>query len=194
MAVMAVAALTASAQKGEFHITPHVSLGYAHISDMSDFESNISGAIGAEAEYMISNQFGLSLGADYKYIRSLNKTKTHNGTETKAYFDYSYLNLPVLAQIHFGEGFAFKAGVQPMFLLTADEHLDKESSHSTSYHNDSFKDELESFLLAVPVGISYTFGVPVTVDVRCNIPTGKINKHGDSCKMTDIAISVGYRF
>ncbi len=190
MAVMAVAALTASAQKGEFHITPHISLGYAHISNADDFESNISGIAGAEAEFMVTDAFGLSAGLDYEYIRSLNKTSG----DAKMYFDYSYFNIPVLAQCHFGEGWAVKAGVQPMFLLTADRHIDGKTSDSHLAIEGSIKDRLENFMLAVPVGISYTFATPITVDLRCNIPTSNMNKIGDKSKLLDIAVTVGYRF
>ena len=195
MAVMAVAALTASAQKGEFHVTPHIALGYTHITNAGDFEANLSGKIGADVEYMISDAFGLSAGLDYEYIRSFNETGTN---DAKLYLDYSYLNIPVLAQYHFGEGWAIKAGVQPMFLLTADGHLDGKSSHAQVSASGSFKDAYESFVLAVPVGISYTFDSDVTVDLRCNIPTGRMDKDlvngADSNRMLNVAVSVGYRF
>ena len=198
MAVMAVAALTASAQKGEFHVTPHIALGYTHITNGGDFESNLSGKVGADVEYMVSDAFGLSLGLDYDYIRSLNYTEKIGSEESKIYTDYSYLNIPVLAQYHFGEGWAIKAGVQPMFLLAADLNADYKGSNASAYKKGSIKDAYESFVLAVPVGISYTFDSDVTVDLRCNIPTGRMDKdmgNGlDSNRMIDVAVSVGYRF
>lgn len=192
MAVMAVAALTASAQKGEFHVTPHIALGYTNLSNAGDYESNLSGKIGADVEYMISDAFGLSAGLDYEYIRSLTETGTD---KVKIYYDYSYLNIPVLAQYHFGEGWAIKAGVQPMFLLAADAHADGKSDNSQVIITGKVKDIFESFMLAVPVGISYTFESGVNVDLRCNIPTGKMNKKGnEDSKMLNVAVSVGYRF
>lgn len=194
MAVMAVAALTASAQKGEFHITPHISLGYVHIPDLTDFESNLSGKIGADFEYMLADQVGLSAGLDYEYIRSLNNTISGGGAEIKYYNDYSYLNIPVLLQYHFGEGWAIKAGVQPMFNLAAEAHVDGKSSNATANAKRDLKKYTEGFMLAVPVGISYTFDSDVTVDVRCNIPTGKMIKDDKSYSMINIGVSVGYRF
>ena len=201
MAVMAVAALTASAQKGEFHVTPHATLGYAHMTNAEvtaeigtvDLASNIVGGIGADVEYMLANSFGLSLGLDYNYIQSLKNSIKRNDGELEFYTTYSYLNIPVLAQVHFGEGWAIKAGFQPMILLAADLHADGKGSNVVFNKKGSLKDACESVVFAVPVGLSYTFDSSVTVDLRCNIPVSKIDKGGDN-KMIGVTATVGYRF
>ncbi len=201
MAVMAVAALTASAQKGEFHVTPHISLGYAHISNSelnidgfsADLSSCVSGSVGADVEYMITDMFGLSAGVDYNYIQTLKATMKAGSSETDFYATYSYLNIPVLAQVHFGEGWAIKAGFQPMFMLDADLHADGKDSNISFFQKGSLKDHCESVAFAVPVGISYTFETPITVDLRCNIPVSNIDKEGDN-KMLGVIATVGYRF
>ena len=199
MAVMAVAALTASAQKGEFHVTPHINAGYGNLSNAEireevgsfDLTSHLLGGIGADLEYMISNSFGLSVGADYNYLRSTTEKNGHGG---ELYTDYSFLNVPVLAQYHFGEGFALKAGFQPMFLLEAEAHA--KNNNTSKSATKSIKDDFENVTYAIPVGISYTFETPVTVDLRCNIPVTKMNKYeaDDSMKMLSVTVSVGYRF
>lgn len=195
MAVMAVVALTASAQKGEFHVTPHITAGYAHMSDAKvnpdvgdfDMSNHVLAGAGVDLEYMLSNTFGLSVGADYNFIRS---TTEKEGSH-ELYLNYSYLNVPVLAQLHVGEGLAFKAGFQPMFVLDAKVHA-KGNSGSDS---DSFKDELKSVAYAIPVGISYTFATPITMDLRCNIPVTKVNKTDElDMKMLSVTLSLGYRF
>lgn len=204
MAVMAVAALTASAQKGEFHVTPHVSLGYTHLSDAkgttmfgtADFSHNLTGAVGAEVEYMVSNSIGLSAGLDYTYTRSSKDMYKVDGVEIDSYCTYSFFNVPVLVQYHFGEGFAIKAGVQPMFLLDADMHVDGKDKSTSVSKKGSLKDNCESAMLAIPVGISYTFqDTPITVDLRCNIPATKLNQDEIvDQKMLGIIATVGYRF
>lgn len=205
MAVMAVAALTASAQKGDFYITPHMSLGYVHSSDSKgeskelgelDFTHNILGGIGADFEYMLSNSFGLSAGLDYNYIQSMKTTFKNGSSELDVYTSYSFLNIPILAQLHFGEGWAIKAGFQPMFTLAADAHGDGKSGNNVAFQTGSIKDNCESVIFAVPVGLSYTFqDTPITVDLRCNIPVSKVNKNGsDDVKLLGITATVGYRF
>lgn len=198
IAVMAISALTASAQKGDFHITPHISLGYAGLTGNSDIDvpgaegevdvvNNLLGGIGADFEYMLSNSFGLSAGLDYNYVRSGNNSLTTGNKKIDAYTSYSFLNVPILAQYHFGEGFALKAGFQPMFVLEAETSVDGDS--------ESFKDACESVMFAIPVGISYTFSTPITVDLRCNIPVSNLNKGGkEDNKLVGITATVGYRF
>lgn len=196
MAVMAVAALTASAQKGDFYITPHLGLGYAHVTDFTDYEGNISGIVGADFEIMMTNTLGLSAGLDYEYIRSFTTTYGTKDMGIDTYATYSYFNIPVLLQYHFGEGWAIKAGVQPMLNLAADFNVDGKNviaSGDVSKLQDSFKDGINKFMLAVPVGVSYTFqDTPIVVDLRANIPTGKMFD-GDG-KLLDFVVSVGYCF
>lgn len=180
-AVMAIVALTASAQKGEYYITPHLGFGYMNMSNMDDLSGGIGGTLGVDFEYMVADQFGISAGLDAFYGES-NK-------ENDCYFSYGYLNIPVLAQYHFGN-FAVKAGLQPAFIIDADAH--------TGSVSESFKDGFNSFSLALPVGISYTFNTPITLDLRCAIPLTKQNKESepgfDDCKLTTVMLSVGYRF
>lgn len=183
IAVMAVAALTASAQKGEYYITPHLGFGYLNMSNLGieDMEGGIGANLGVDFEYMMSDKFGVSAGLDAFYGES-DKYNEH-------YLSYGYLNIPVLAQYHFG-GFAVKAGLQPAFLVEADEHCES--------HSESGKDAFNTFSLALPVGVSYSFKVPVTLDLRCAIPLTKQNKESDpsfdDSKLTTVMLTVGYRF
>lgn len=179
-AVMAIVALTASAQKGEYNITPHIGFGYTNMSKFEDLAGGIGGTVGVDFEYMMADQFGLSAGIDALYSES--------DKFNDAYFSYGFLNIPVLAQYHLGN-FAVKAGLQPGFLIEADAHHDGVSVDG--------KDGFNTFSLALPVGISYTFKTPITLDLRCAIPLTKQNKEdqpvGDS-KFTTVMLSVGYRF
>lgn len=196
LAVMAVAALTASAQSGEFHITPHVNLGYAYLSDVPDdcdeLSFNIVAGFGADAEYMLTDQFGISGGLDFNYMESGKSVLKVGSFEAEGYDRYMWLNVPILAQYHIGS-FALKAGVQPMFALSAETHYESTESSSHTQNDESFKDLMNSAMFAIPVGVSYTFDVPVTVDLRCAIPVSKVYKDADGM-LTPITVSVGYRF
>lgn len=205
IALMAVAALTASAQTGEIHITPHVGIGYANVSNlklpspiqinpdkmkMNDFSDLTSYTLGAEVEYMVSDNFGVSGGLDYFLSKSgevSESTENYSFEAKDMYFTFSYLNIPLLAQYHFGQ-FAVKAGLQPGFKLAADYHS----------NGDKAKAEIESFSLSLPVGVSYQFNnSPIVMDLRCAIPLTKMNKNkfpeGD-LKLTSVILSAGYRF
>lgn len=200
MAVMAVAALTASAQSGEFHITPHVNLGYAYLSNVGDdndeLSHNILGGFGADVEYMLTDEFGISGGLDFNYMESGKYTYKDKDGEGESYCKYTWLNVPILAQYHIGN-FALKAGIQPVINLSADVHTEASGSGVTVSGDYSFTDELNTVGLAIPVGVSYTFDVPVTVDLRCAIPVTGMDKDvdfGDNSLLTPITVSVGYRF
>lgn len=185
---MAVAAITANAQ--QIRITPHLGLGWMHFSQPSgsDDVKNQGFAFlgGAEFEYYLTEKFGVSAGLDYVFSRS-DKDKDSMYGDDWMYYQHSYLNIPVLAQYHFGS-LAVKAGVQPAFLISADYHDAKGDTHSE-------KDGYKSFSLSLPVGLSYDFKFPLTLDLRYAIPLTKQNKEGDfDVKQTTVALTFGYRF
>lgn len=197
MAVMAVGALTASAQKGEFHYTPHISFGYAHYSHDVDFgifnisiKHGIQGSVGADVEYMVSNSFGLSAGLDYNYYYFKDSDITPQ-LKTEITTSYSNLNLPILAQYHFGNGFALKAGLQPMFILSMNVSLGMDGE---SIIDESSTEDIKTVALALPVGISYTFHTPITIDLRYNIPITTLNTDEHYKKISGVTLGIGYRF
>lgn len=203
MAVMAVMALTASAQ-GDYRVTPHVGIGYTNMSNskfyipspvgLKDLDFDISNGFGAivgvDCEYFLSENFGISGGVDFLYSKGDKEGYKQQGIDTGNYYaDYSFLNIPVLAQYHVGN-FAFKAGLQPAFLLSADLHAGKEGKAS-------LKDDMKTFSLALPVGVSYDFNSPITLDLRCALPLTKQNDKsffGKDNKFTAVTLMVGYRF
>ena len=181
-ALMAVAAISANAQDKKFHITPHLGIGYMNVSGMGDYCDYVTAKIGGEFEFMVAEQFGISAGVDYQYGVCPEKDNVK--------YEFGTVNIPVLAQYHFGN-FAVKAGVQPTFLAEA------KAKYSTSHVSASgdFKDECESFQLFVPVALTYTFNVPVTIGLECDIPCTKLSKSGyDTSRITTVMVTAGYRF
>ncbi len=201
-AVMAVAAMTASAQS-KLRITPHVGVAYTNCSNSYDYNYNVKSNFGngigflagAEAEYMVTDKVGVSLGADFLYSKSdEEKVSTYdertgvNISTGDMYVTQSYINIPILAQYHFGS-FAVKAGLQPTLNLAFDFHK--------AGGKVSMTDNVNKFTLALPVGVSYEFKSPVVLDLRCAIPLTKLNKDnikGDNNKLTVVSLTAGYRF
>lgn len=207
IAIMAVAALTASAQKGECKFSVHAGAGYANVSNLefvanvkgngtNDFSSALGVVLGAECEYMVSDNFGLSAGLDYLYTKSGEISEEDFGTKyNDMYFSHSLLNIPILAQYHFGK-FAVKAGLQPGFTLAAELSM---NGKTATIGPKEYKDYLNSFNLSLPVGISLDCGSSTTLDLRCAIPLTKMNKenllnNGNDTKMTTIILTAGYKF
>lgn len=208
IAIMAIVAMTANAQQGDIRITPHLGLGYANMSNTKMIymmpltenpygEANLSNCFaffaGADAEYMVSDQFGVSAGLDVLVAKSDVKEvelPDYKFSTGDMYFNYTYINVPILAQYHFGQ-FAVKAGLQPAFLVAADSHRDG--------HKESMKDACNKFNLSLPVGLSYEFkNTPIVLDLRYALPLTKVNKEsvegGKNNKFSTVTLAVGYRF
>ena len=132
IAALFTVATYASAQETGFGFGPKVGINLSNQTLLDgDYKTGLTA--GVFADYRFSNLFALS--ADVLYSRQGAK-----GDDAKIKTDN--LNIPILANFYLVKGLAVKAGVQPGFLLGA---------------NDGMKDAFKTFDLAVPVGVSYDF-------------------------------------
>ena len=204
-AVMAIAALSSYAQQpvGGISLTPHIGFGYAIASEkiLDTFSGYITGVAGVEATYKATDMFGLSLGFDYGYgstvTESYNKSAYGIKTNGEAYFTHYMINIPVLAQLHFGQ-FAVKAGIQPGWTISpkfhAESSVSAEGTTINSKRDLDLDDDVNAFQLTVPVGISYTLNsLPLQFDLRYSIPV-KSYDTDDTFKLGTIMLTAGYRF
>lgn len=173
--ILAVAAFafTASAQDTGFGYGVKAGINIANLTN-SDGNYKVGFTGGIFADYRFSNLFALS--ADVLYSRQGAK-----GDDAKIKTDN--LNIPILANFYLVKGLAVKAGVQPGFLLGA---------------NDGMKDAFKTFDLAVPVGVSYDFNCGLILDARYNIGVTKVAKaeYSDDSKIRNsvFAVTAGWRF
>ena len=185
MAVLAIAALTANAQKthheiGEITIQPKVGLAignlsgkYTYVDEKAKLRFGLS--TGVEAEYYANYWLGISAGANYDQ---------QGWKLDKVTYKLDYLNIPLLANFYVSEGLAVKIGVQPGFLLNAREG------------NTNVKSDFKSFSFAIPIGISYEYQNFV-LDARTNWSVVRANKyHNDENKWRSdlVTFTIGYKF
>lgn len=202
IAVMAFSAITASAQlqqAGTFSIMPKVGIGYDFFTDsqyqdlvklLSDnkivkekLNGDIGLSAGIEAQYMVSNSFGISLGLEYQHYNTelVKQSSESDKIYWKDGWSLGYINVPILAQYHIGH-FAIKAGVQPAFLVLSE------------YGEKKVSEGLNTFAFSIPVGVSYEFKRPFVLGLQYNIPCTKLNKDGDlNVKTSAIQLTFGYR-
>ena len=110
---------------------------------------------------------------------------TQQGWETKAngktYTQkLDYINIPVLANFYVAKGFALKIGLQPGFLVSADD-----------------KSSFESFNLSLPIGLSYEFKNGITLDLRGTPGLTAVNKNSSSdwkLRSDCSTLTIGYKF
>lgn len=182
VAMMVSAATFAQNEVGQLTIQPKVGVNIANITDADDADPRIGLAAGAEFEYGITDNIGLSAGVLY----SMQGAKTtEDGADCTLKLDY--LNVPILANFYVAKGFAVKLGVQPGFKLSSKAKA-KGSGASVELDVDGIK----SVDLSIPVGVSYQYQ-NIVFDARYNWGVTKIVEDSDS-KHSVFQITVGYKF
>ena len=219
IAAMMVAAVSANAQfeSGTFSIQPKAGFSIAWLSNMPKLpistnttldKSPVAGVvIGAEAEYQLTNMISLAAGVNYSLQGSgwedYELKSGNNKVELKdAKVELGYITIPVVANFYLFKGFAVKAGIQPGFLTNAKMKAtikgEMDGSNMTTDVDNDMKDECKKFDLSVPIGVSYQFKVPVTLDLRYNLGVTKVNEESvsgvDDSKNNVISLTVGYKF
>ena len=189
IAALMVATLSASAQNevGQVTLQPKVGINIASMTGdtWADKKAKVGLVAGVEAEYGISEKFGLAFGALYSMEGCKLKT---TGMDKSLSVNLDYINIPILAQFYAAKGFAIKAGIQPAFNVR----------HKASYDGESanLKDlgiETKSFNFSIPVGLSYEYQSFV-LDARYNIGVTKLFKDADQGRNSTFSITLGYKF
>ncbi len=103
-----------------------------------------------------------------------------------ARLNLNYLNIPVLLQYMFGDGFRVQAGPQIGFLLSAKQKLDDTSV--------DVKDGFKSIDFSIPVGISYKRASGFGVDLRYAFGVSNINDGDDKITNGGLQFGVFYQF
>ena len=186
-------------EEGDFMVQPKVGLNIATLSDADKAITDLH--FGIEAEYMVTDNFSLGLGAilsnqgaKYDYYE-LNA----NGEDSRNKYtvDLDYVHVPILASYYVLPGLAVKAGVQPGFKMRAKAKLDDR----TIDLDDLYKlDQLltgedikvSKFDLSIPVGISYEYK-NIVLDARYNWGLVKVLNVGDAFYNRCFMVSLGYK-
>ena len=152
------------------------------ITDADDADPRIGLAAGAEFEYGLTDNIGLSAGVLYS-MQGVKTIIVDDDCTSKL----DYLNVPILANFYVAKGFAVKLGVQPGFKLSSKAKF-KEPGGSKEVDVDGFK----SVDLSIPVGLSYQYQ-NIVFDARYNWGVTNIVEDSDS-KHSVFQITVGYKF
>ena len=216
IAAMMVAAISANAQNevGQITLKPTVGLNISSVTKTDDSKVRAGFVAGVEAEYGVSENFGIS--AAVLYSQQGVKGNDEADIDLEDFRDFGidlgvgilsikgketikldYINIPILAQYYPIKGLAVKAGIQPGFCVNKKFKVEGTASVGPNA-NQSFNEEykitegIKSFQFAIPVGISYEYQNFV-LDARYNIYLTKAYKGGDGRNST-FAITLGYKF
>ena len=183
VAMMVSATTFAQNEVGQLTIQPKVGVNIANITDADDADPRIGLAAGAEFEYGLTDNIGLSAGVLY----SMQGVKT-TSLDDDCTWKLDFLNVPILANFYVAKGFAVKLGVQPGFKLSSKAKF-KGSGGSKEVE---VEDGVKSVDLSIPVGLSYQYQ-NIVFDARYNWGVTKIVDDVDS-KHSVFQITVGYKF
>ena len=183
VAMMVSATTFAQNEVGQLTIQPKVGVNIANITDADDADPRIGLAAGAEFEYGLTDNIGLSAGVLY----SMQGVKT-TIIDDDCTWKLDFLNVPILANFYVAKGFAVKLGVQPGFKLSSKAKF-KGSGGSKEVE---VEDGVKSIDLSIPVGLSYQYQ-NIVFDARYNWGVTKIVDDVDS-KHSVFQITVGYKF
>jgi hypothetical protein len=157
-------------------------------------KSKVGLVAGIEAEYGISEKFGLQFGLLYSMEGCKSDAVVAAGEGASAFraegvkWNLDYINIPIMAQYYVVKGLAVKAGIQPAFNVRGKWSVDGNSG--------KMKDigyEPKAFNFSIPVGLSYEYQNFV-LDARYNIGVTKLVKDADQGRNSTFAITLGYKF
>ena len=191
IAAMMVAAISANAQNevGQITLQPKAGINISTITgDGAGKKAKVGLVAGLEAEYGISENFGIDFGVLYSMEGCKQSADQYvNGATGNVSFNMDYINIPILAQYYPIKGLAIKAGIQPGFNV---RH--KFSYDGTSVDLKDFGIEVKSFNFSIPVGLSYEYASFV-LDARYNIGITKLVKDADQGRNSTFSITIGYK-
>ena len=190
---------------------PEYKVGSVSFSDSKEKTGFI---VGAEGQYQFSSLFGMSLGVFYtqqgaryktKGISSKGNTDVQIDIRNNITINLDYITVPILANVYVWRGLAIKTGIQPEFAVNKKIN----ANFLVSYKNLSATlssnkiDDVESFALSLPVGISYEHK-NIVADLRyhfglTNLKEGgndgdRPNSKSGSAHNRMLCFTLGYKF
>jgi len=176
-------AQTASAQHANFGIKGGLNLYNIHNDNSSEYDTKTGFHAGVFAHMHLDKHFAIqpelvysTQGAKYSIA----------GTDIR--LKLNYINVPIMFQYMFNNGFRFEAGPQVGFLIKAESEANNTDT--------DIKDELKTIEFGLGAGVGYIhppsgFGI----DARYNLGLSKINDNG-SGKLTNRGFQLGvlYQF
>ncbi len=162
--------LQAKAQDTHFGIKAGLNASSLNYPNNSDMQSKIGFNAGLLAHIHTSSKMW-AVQPELYYSSEGAKSKS-NSNES---LNLGYLNLPVLIQYMFDNGFRLEAGPQVGFLMSA-----KSKVGSTS---TDVKDNMQSAVFSIPLGLGYLTTGGLGFDARYNFGISNINKSDNGPKV-----------
>ena len=151
------------AQDVHFGIKAGLNASSLNYNNNSDMQSKIGFNAGILAHIHTSSKMW-AIQPELYYSSEGAKSKSNSNKS----LNLGYLNLPVLIQYMFDNGFRLEAGPQVGFLMNAKSKVGNTST--------DIKDNMQSAVFSIPVGVGYLTTGGLGFDARYNFGISNINK------------------
>ena len=215
--MLSMMAATAQTEVGKISLKPMAGITVAELRNVGyvQYGPKVGFSGGLEAEYGITPQLGISLGAIYsqqggKYDTDVeNSVTTIVGThiiseeKTCSKVKVDYINIPLLANFYVWRGMALKAGVQ-LGILVHDKmnyhyqkipYIPNDEPYPLEDHSNHTWEKMTDFGKSIdfgsPVGLSYEYR-DFIVDARYYFGLSKIDYPNFGCNR-GFYLNLGYR-
>jgi hypothetical protein len=150
-----------NAQQTHFGVKAGLNSASVKVTDGDDYDSKVGFYLGGLAHIHLTRHFAVQPELIYS---------TQGGKDGDDFkLKLNYINVPVLVQYMFNEGFRLETGPQVGFLVTA-----KTKSGDTEF---DVKDDLQSIDFAWTFGAGYLFPSGFGIDLRYNIGISNISEN-----------------
>jgi Outer membrane protein beta-barrel domain len=172
----------AVAQQPHFGIKGGVNVSDLHFSDNASTNSKAGVNLGILAHIHASKTWALQPEIMYSL-----EGATRNVGGSKVTYNLNYLNIPVLLQYMFENGFRFEGGPQIGFLLNA-----KTKSGDVTVNNKGF----QSTAVSIPLGLGYLSSSGLGLDARYVFGLSNIDdsNNGPTIQSNVFQLGVFYQF
>lgn len=155
--------LNTNAQDVHFGLKAGLNASSLNYNNNSDMQTKIGFNAGLFAHIHTTNKTW-AFQPEIYYSSEGAKSKSNSNAST----DLGYLNIPVLVQYMFDNGFRIEAGPQVGFLMNAKTKVGNNST--------DIKNNLKSAVFSIPLGLGYVTMSGFGFDARYNFGISNINK------------------
>ncbi len=171
---------TAGAQKIYFGIKGGVNVSTLHSAANTNFENKVGFNLGGLAHIHTSKTWAIQPEIFY----SLEGAKASLiGSNNKVTYNLNYINVPVLLQYFFSNGFRLEGGPQMGFLLSA-----KTKTGNVTVDNKAF----QSTAVSIPLGIGYLSSSGLGIDARYVFGLSNINDNSNGSTIQSNVFQFGF--
>ncbi|WP_162944698.1 porin family protein [Flavisolibacter nicotianae] len=162
---MCAALVVAAQEKPKFGLKAGLNVATLKYSNNAEADYRSGFHVGALAHVHITPSFSLQPEI---YYSSQGAKIPYNGDKMNLGLDY--INVPVLLQYNFANGFRLQGGPQVGFLVGVSDKVN--GAEMNAYTTDNFK----TVEVAIPLGVSYLGYSGFGIDARYNIGLSNINQ------------------